>query len=172
MVDLGRSRLYPGYYLPIVRAWRRSLRGRIARSSATQGGLRYAPDVAQLHCSDFARHRVRALVVNVEEPEYLSAFETETSTYRLVVDLVPRVLEALRAFVDADLAARLRRVDRIGAPEARELTPELADDFMLGARGRRLRRPVPLAPGQSVRNCACRLPWVTGSGSPTLGLPS
>jgi hypothetical protein len=62
----------------------------------------------------------------------LDDFASETETYRvsaqkggLEVDL-----RALAAVVDRDLIASSARLDRIGQAIIKELTPELADDFL------------------------------------------
>jgi uncharacterized protein YndB with AHSA1/START domain/GNAT superfamily N-acetyltransferase len=59
----------------------------------------------------------------------LDGFETENATYRANAD-VQALLEGLRVQVDADAAAALRRLDRIGDVDVRPLAPERLADFL------------------------------------------
>lgn len=57
-------------------------------------------------------------------------FASETATYRLVADSLDNLLEGLRTVVDRDLLARLARLEKVEPPIVKELTPELAEDFL------------------------------------------
>ena len=56
-------------------------------------------------------------------------FETEGASYRNNANL-GRLVRGLRNVVDPEVAASLRRLDRIGEPEVLPLTPERLDDFL------------------------------------------
>jgi GNAT superfamily N-acetyltransferase len=57
-------------------------------------------------------------------------YPAENATYRLNETGMDGILKGLAAVVDSDLAGQLQRLDRIGPPVVRELTPERADDLL------------------------------------------
>jgi uncharacterized protein YndB with AHSA1/START domain/GNAT superfamily N-acetyltransferase len=57
-------------------------------------------------------------------------YPEENATYRLNATGMNSILKGLAAVVDSELAAELRRVDRISQPVVKELTPERAGDLL------------------------------------------